>query len=179
VDRRRITFWWDKQARQERESMQVRTEPADLANTILKMASKRAKIAMTLNVTAASDAFTQDAEDVSERLRQAVADEEGGEATGNEQRKGPQSNAEANGTIDKTTGEITGKKEEQKESPPASDGMLRLIRAKLVDKGIDELTFCKQHNLEALPGITFAKGNELLLAIAKIAVDAQKAAGNA
>lgn len=48
---------------------QVRTEPADLANTILKMAAKRAKIAMTLNVTAASDCFTQDIEDLPEEMR--------------------------------------------------------------------------------------------------------------
>jgi hypothetical protein len=48
---------------------QVRTEPADLANTILKMANKRAKMAMTLNVTAASDCFAQDLEDMDEALR--------------------------------------------------------------------------------------------------------------
>ena len=48
---------------------QIRTEPADLANTILKMACKRAMIAMTLNVTAASDIFTQDIEDIPEELR--------------------------------------------------------------------------------------------------------------
>lgn len=50
-------------------TQQVRTEPADQANTILKMACKRAKIAMTLNVTAASDIFTQDIEDLPEELR--------------------------------------------------------------------------------------------------------------
>ena len=48
---------------------QIRTESADQANTILKMACKRAKIAMTLNVTAASDIFTQDIEDLPEELR--------------------------------------------------------------------------------------------------------------
>lgn len=48
---------------------QVRTEPADLANTVLKMACKRAKIAMVLNVTAASDMFSQDLEDLDEALR--------------------------------------------------------------------------------------------------------------
>jgi protein-tyrosine-phosphatase len=47
---------------------QIRTEPADLANTILKMACKRAQVAMTLNVTAASDCFSQDLEDLSEEL---------------------------------------------------------------------------------------------------------------
>lgn len=49
---------------------QVRTEAADLANTVLKMACKRAMIAMTLNVTAASDIFTQDIEDLPEELRE-------------------------------------------------------------------------------------------------------------
>lgn len=48
---------------------QIRTEPADLANTILKMANKRAKMAMVLNVTAASDCFSQDLEDLDDTLR--------------------------------------------------------------------------------------------------------------
>jgi hypothetical protein len=48
---------------------QVKTEPADAANTILKMACKRAQVAMTLNVTAASDIFSQDIEDLPEHLR--------------------------------------------------------------------------------------------------------------
>lgn len=48
---------------------QIRTEPADLANTVLKMANKRAKMAMTLNVTAASDCFSQDLEDMDDALR--------------------------------------------------------------------------------------------------------------
>jgi hypothetical protein len=52
---------------------QVRTEPADLANTVLKMANKRAKIAMVLNVTAASDMFSQDLEDMDEALRDHLA----------------------------------------------------------------------------------------------------------
>lgn len=48
---------------------QIRTEPADIANTVLKMANKRAKMAMVLNVTAASDCFAQDLEDMDEALR--------------------------------------------------------------------------------------------------------------
>jgi hypothetical protein len=51
------------------EDMQVRTEPADVANTILKMAKKRAQIDLTLTATAASDIFTQDVEDLPEELR--------------------------------------------------------------------------------------------------------------
>ena len=59
---------------------QVRTEAADLANTVLKMACKRAQVAMTLNVTAASDIFTQDIEDLPEELRPYV-DQSTGEVT--------------------------------------------------------------------------------------------------
>lgn len=60
---------------------QVRTEPADLANTVLKMACKRAKMAMVLNVTAASDIFTQDLEDLDDVLREHLSSpDESGEA---------------------------------------------------------------------------------------------------
>lgn len=52
------------------ENMEVRTEPADLANTILKMAKKRAQIDLTLTATAASDIFTQDVEDLPEEIRE-------------------------------------------------------------------------------------------------------------
>lgn len=63
-NRRRIKFgnYKDKQ---------VRTDPADVANTILKMAKKRAQIDMTLTVTGASDCFDQDIEDLPEHLRPA------------------------------------------------------------------------------------------------------------
>lgn len=39
---------------------QVRTNPADLANTVLKMAKKRSQIDLTLTATAASEIFSQD-----------------------------------------------------------------------------------------------------------------------
>lgn len=43
--------------------LQVAESAEDKRNTALKMACKRAKVAMTLNVTAASDMFTQDLDD--------------------------------------------------------------------------------------------------------------------
>jgi len=48
---------------------QVRTNPADQANTVLKMAKKRAKIDLTLSVLACSDIFEQDLEDIPEEQR--------------------------------------------------------------------------------------------------------------
>jgi len=68
VDRRRIKYSVYQGKTQT--TNQIRTEPADIANTVLKMAVKRAQVAMTLNVTAASDCFTQDIEDLPEELRE-------------------------------------------------------------------------------------------------------------
>lgn len=56
---------------------QVRTNVADIANTVLKMAKKRSQMDVTLTVTAASDVFAQDIEDLPEEVRGAVM--EGGE----------------------------------------------------------------------------------------------------
>jgi hypothetical protein len=43
---------------------QVRTNPADVANTVLKMSKKRGQNDLCLTATAASDVFTQDIEDL-------------------------------------------------------------------------------------------------------------------
>jgi hypothetical protein len=53
---------------------QIRTEPADLANTILKMAKKRALVDAVLTATAASDIFTQDVEDLPQEYLDAHDD---------------------------------------------------------------------------------------------------------
>lgn len=47
---------------------QVRMSPADVANTVLKMAKKRAQIDLCLTATAASDCFTQDVQDLPEGM---------------------------------------------------------------------------------------------------------------
>lgn len=57
------------------EDKQVRTEPADVANTILKMAKKRAQIDMTLTTTGASDCFEQDVEDLPAEYLEAIAEQ--------------------------------------------------------------------------------------------------------
>jgi hypothetical protein len=46
-----------------KEIKQIRTSPADIANTVLKMAKKRAVVDLCLSATACSDIFTQDLED--------------------------------------------------------------------------------------------------------------------
>lgn len=67
---RRIKFKkWQGKVEQ---AKQIRTNPADMANTILKMAKKRGLVDAVLTVTAASDIFTQDIEDLPEELVEQI-----------------------------------------------------------------------------------------------------------
>lgn len=65
-NRRRIKYakWQGKVEKKK----QIRTNPADVSNTVLKMAKKRGLIDAVLTVTAASDLFTQDIEDLPEEV---------------------------------------------------------------------------------------------------------------
>jgi hypothetical protein len=67
---------WAKNNQKPYKVRQVRMSPADVANTVLKIAVKRAKVAMTINATAASDVFAQDLEDLTEELREHIAEGE-------------------------------------------------------------------------------------------------------
>jgi hypothetical protein len=67
-DKRRVKFSKDYDSGDEKETQQIRTNPADVANTILKMATKRSEIKGTINALAASEVFTQDIEDLPEGM---------------------------------------------------------------------------------------------------------------
>lgn len=61
-NRRRVKFSkWNGKVEQKK---QIRTNPFDVGNTVLKMAKKRGLIDAVLTITAASDIFTQDIEDL-------------------------------------------------------------------------------------------------------------------
>lgn len=118
---------------------QVRTEPADLANTVLKMANKRAKVAMTINVTACGDMFNQDLEDLDETLRDHLV-RNGEETAGSEQAAEPtfypQADFDANVAIWKkviTKGtkpdDVIAKVNSANANTPLSDAQKAAIRA--------------------------------------------------
>lgn len=67
--------WNDGDAEIEQQETGIK-DPADLHNTILKMACKRALIAAVLNATAASDFFTQDLEDLTEKAADVAPKQE-------------------------------------------------------------------------------------------------------
>jgi hypothetical protein len=73
-DRRRVK--WAKGRDGVYSINQVRTEPADIANTVLKMAAKRARVAATLQVTGASDVFAQDLEDLPPEIVEGLSEGE-------------------------------------------------------------------------------------------------------
>lgn len=63
---RRIKFRKNKYKNNIDQIQQVRVNPSDMANTILKMSKKRALIDAVLTATGASDIFSQDIEDLPE-----------------------------------------------------------------------------------------------------------------
>ncbi len=69
-DRRRLK--WKRSQKGAYSIQQIRTNIADCRNTIVKMASKRAYVALALQVTAASDIFTQDIEDLPAEMQDAA-----------------------------------------------------------------------------------------------------------
>lgn len=70
-DRKRIVW---KKGNPNYKQKQVRTNPTDVANTVLKMAKKRSQIDMTLTATAASDVFDQDLEDMPDEIRDHITE---------------------------------------------------------------------------------------------------------
>lgn len=142
-DRRRMKFG-AKQGGGFYKAQQVRTEPADVANTILKMAKKRALVDFTLTALAASDIFAQDLEDMSEELRESVAAEE-----------------PARPSIQIPQAQV------RKPDEPAPDpnqklkpGQVKVVQKALERSKVAAETFCKHFGIEAVPDLPFAKVND-------------------
>jgi hypothetical protein len=66
IDRKKIKY--SEYNGKAQETKVIRTSPADVANTILKMARKRANVSGTIEALAASEVFTQDLEDLPEGM---------------------------------------------------------------------------------------------------------------
>jgi len=65
---------WGKWQNKVQQTKQIRMSPADMSNTVLKMAKKRAQIDLTLTALGCSDIFAQDLEDLDETIREQFAD---------------------------------------------------------------------------------------------------------
>lgn len=155
--RRRLKYGYNSSTNQEYETRQVRTEPADIANTVLKMACKRAQIAMTLNVTAASDIFTQDLEDMPEDLRPDVDDAptpQEQRPRGKPQTQAPRARASSNGG---GSGSGNGR---------CTERQAGLVKVKLDHSGIPENEFFDKFGINKIDELPFNKVNDALAWIA-------------
>jgi len=138
-DRRRIKYQ-RQQGGGVRNRYQIRTEPSDIANTILKMAKKRAQIDMTLTALAASDIFTQDAEDLPESMRPMTDDQ----PRGKPDTQAPQANGEGDGPR------------------MATNKQIGLVRAKVDDAGIPETAFFEHFKIADFNDLQFDQVNTAL-----------------
>lgn len=141
-DRRRIKWgskWGQGQGeRIETQVRQIRTNPSDLANTVLKMAKKRAQIDLCLTALSASDVFDQDLEDLPAEITQGAISPKAQSAP-------PRANGGTGVATDKQVG---------------------LLRAKIANGPISEAELCTAMEITALDQMPFAKVNDALAWIA-------------
>lgn len=155
-DRRRIKWqklYYDKEQRKNvyEPRRMVRTVPADLANTVLKMAKKRAQIDLTLTALAASDVFNQDMEDLAEELRATLVEGEEGEPQERQPRGKPQTQAPRA----RSNGNGNG-------SGRCTEKQAKLIGVRLDSAGIPEREFLRRFGINAIEELPFGKVNEAL-----------------
>lgn len=114
---------------------QVRTNPADIANTVLKMAKKRALVDLTLTATAASDVFDQDTDDLPPEMVQQHQ----------KRQKQHQSKPRmASGNANK----------------PASEQQCKMLRARLSATQKEETWLCGEFNVDQLEDLTHGQVQE-------------------
>lgn len=127
---------------------QVRTQPADLANTVLKMAKKRAQVDLCLTALAASDIFTQDAEDLPEGMAGAADDA----PRGKPRTDAPRRQAEA----PRTGGAAADG------PPPCTEKQAAMVRARLDESGLRENDFLRAFEVAEIHRLPFSRVDEAL-----------------
>jgi hypothetical protein len=138
-DRRRIK--WGKGDSGVYTVQQVRTNPDDLANTVLKMAKKRAQADLCLTALAASDAF---------KTQPRPENTKGSGTNG----KPASTTTPPNGNPSKTAGTAPSGETPQDKPRPATSSQVALITRMLDQVGVSETYFLEQFELarfEELP----------------------------
>lgn len=119
-ERRQIAYVRNYKTKQVERVEQVRQNPADIINTVLKMARKRSIVDLCLSTTACSDIFAQDMDDPD--INDAV--DEGNKASGGQPQGGgqrytaPQRRAPQNAAPQQNAGQAY--QQQQRTAPPAA-----------------------------------------------------------
>lgn len=156
---RRVKWYkgnWDSRKREKvppRSVQQVRTNPADMANTVLKMAKKRAQIDLCLTALAASDCFTQDLEDMPEEILDSLIGEY---AAGGNQADAPNEPPKTAAPRAQKSGQQAG------QGGPCTPGQARMIRTKLSLAGLQESALKAQFGVNSADDVPISKVNDVL-----------------
>jgi hypothetical protein len=143
---------------------QVRTNPEEVANTILKMAKKRAQIDLTLTALAASDAFSEGAIGAGnggptpEELRRQTR------GTDTSKRDTEADKPETKGATTATNG-ASGATDAPR---PATSAQLGLLKRKLDQSGVPENHFFAQFEIGTFEQLPFGRVDEALKWIADL-----------
>lgn len=127
------------------ENKMVRTQPADIANTILKMAKKRALIDAVLTNTAASDIFSQDLEDLDEALRDHLVTEEN---KGGAQASPPQRKSETASKTPVQPAKPNGK------AKPIFPAQLTALKKAMESVGMKDVDMCRRCGIDTINEVT-------------------------
>lgn len=154
-DRRRVKWNRGKEGKGYPEK-QVRTEPDDLRNTVLKMACKRAQIAMVLNVTNASAIFLQDLEEMPEEIREQLMQAERDRRSSYQ--KGKQQQAPAsNNTAQRSAPQAKANAPEL-----VTDNQVKHLLRKLDEAGMAAEQLCTKFGIKAVAELRFDDLNKAL-----------------
>jgi len=139
---------WGRQRGQrvDTETLQVRTNPADLANTVLKMAKKRAQADLCLTSLAASDVFTQE------------MDEEAVQAVVNDEPPPPPPDPRY---------ESSPLRPSQAPSGKATEKQVAMIARMIENHGIDAAALLGEFGVDTLEALRFEQVNDVLAWIKK------------
>lgn len=143
ADRKRIK--WGSYNGKATQTQQIRTIPADLANTILKMAKKRSQIDLALTATGASDVFDQDLEDLKDVID--ITDYQKQPSGGKPEVKTPESTTGTNQGGDQGANG-TGDDPKYNPTDKIKPGGVTIVKKALTDKGISEEAFCAHMGIE-------------------------------
>jgi hypothetical protein len=151
--RKRVKWSKGSSGKEDYSIQQIRTNPADLGNTVLKMAKKRGLIDMVLTATAASDVFDQDLEDLKDVIDITDYQKPGGKP----EVKSPES------TKTTTTTAAPQYAPDEKIKP----GGVTLVKKALSDKGIDEKFFCSHMGIDRVEDLLSGNMTAAMNAIKK------------
>jgi hypothetical protein len=154
-DRQRIKYGYNRQERTEFETKQVRTNPADAANTILKMAKKRAHVDLVMSFSACSDVFAQDMEDIAGWLKE-VPEDAPPPAGGKRNVSAPAARKPAASSGG------------QPQSGKVNEGQLSVLRESMDRAGVSDKAITDRYGIADLADMPFDKLNDALMYCKKV-----------